>query len=506
MSEPSPQSGKFARVSACTDHQGSHWVLKRYEIGEVGGGEGESLSHATAAARHFYRQAELMHKLQHPHLVHVTAVWQEGVYGYVQMPKYPGGDLAAWMADRPAEGGRDPSEGLRLAEDLLSALSFLHHGGKVHCDVKPKNVFLTAGGRGVLGDMDGVKDVKRASSDNPFLSSATTILHTTSGYVAPEVKGGGEMTPAGDVFAAGVVLDELLGGGVLEGEPERAAALQELVGRMRSENPSDRPSAEEALQSRLFSRQAAQTAQCITCFEVVLLSRGVSCTAPAPHFLCAQCLNRHVEALTLIDPEYSDVRARFKAEGCKLTCAHVGCPSDPFSALELSRHLNRETHSLWEWARQEAAEERVRREMEEEYKERLRKALMEDGAQRRVREITEDILTLKCPRCRTAFLDFDGCAALTCANCNCGFCGYCLRNCGEDAHSHIPRCQVAREVGQRLNIRFGMYPGSLAEWERFQKERQTERVREVLRGLRAEEREKVALLLQPLLRERGVRL
>uniref|UniRef100_A0A0K6SAB1 Protein kinase domain-containing protein n=1 Tax=Chromera velia CCMP2878 TaxID=1169474 RepID=A0A0K6SAB1_9ALVE len=486
--------GRLARVSSCSDMQGREWVLKRYEIE---GGPG---------SRHFYRQAAMLQELQHPHLMQVTAVWQEGIFGFVQTPKYQGGDLAAWMDARPAEGGRDPSESLRLAEDFLSALSFLHQRGKVHCDVKPKNIFLTAAGRGVLGDMDGVKDVNPSTSDNPLLFPATTILHTTVGYVAPEVIRRERITPAGDVFAAGVVLEELLGGGVLEGQPERAAALQELVGRMRSENPSDRPSAEEALECRLFSRETAQTAQCIVCYEVVLCSRGLSCTAPSPHFLCAPCLNGHVESQARVDAEYSDIRARFKAGDCKVTCVHVGCPSEPFSAPALSRHLNRETHALWEGARVEASEERVRREMEDEFTERLRKALEEGEVQKKVREITEDILTLKCPRCRAAFVDFDGCAALTCGSCNCGFCGYCLKDCLRDAHGHVPRCPVAKVVGARLNVRFGMYPPSFQDWERFQKERQTDRVREVLQRLSAEERDKVTELLQPLLQEGGIEL
>ena len=41
-------------------------------------------------------------------------------------------------------------------------------------------------------------------------------------------------------------------------------------------------------------------------------------------------------------------------------------------------------------------------------------------------EIEENILTNRCPRCKTAFLDFDGCFAVTCAACGCGFCAWCL--------------------------------------------------------------------------------
>ena len=55
--------------------------------------------------------------------------------------------------------------------------------------------------------------------------------------------------------------------------------------------------------------------------------------------------------------------------------------------------------------------------------------------------IAENILTLKCPRaaCRRAFLDYTGCMALYCA-CGCGFCAWCLHDCGADAHPHVKAC------------------------------------------------------------------
>jgi len=58
-------------------------------------------------------------------------------------------------------------------------------------------------------------------------------------------------------------------------------------------------------------------------------------------------------------------------------------------------------------------------------------------------EVVDEILTLRCPRpnCRAAFVDFDGCFALTCGRCRAGFCGWCLADCGADAHGHVARCR-----------------------------------------------------------------
>ena len=52
-------------------------------------------------------------------------------------------------------------------------------------------------------------------------------------------------------------------------------------------------------------------------------------------------------------------------------------------------------------------------------------------------KIVDDVLTLRCPRadCRKAFVDFTGCFALICSSvtCRCGFCAWCLKDCGTDA-------------------------------------------------------------------------
>lgn len=39
-------------------------------------------------------------------------------------------------------------------------------------------------------------------------------------------------------------------------------------------------------------------------------------------------------------------------------------------------------------------------------------------------------------------MDFVGCCALTCSRCGCGFCAYCLKDCGADAHKHVAGCSL----------------------------------------------------------------
>uniref|UniRef100_A0A0G4HPY8 non-specific serine/threonine protein kinase n=1 Tax=Chromera velia CCMP2878 TaxID=1169474 RepID=A0A0G4HPY8_9ALVE len=490
ISDASPREGRLARLSECRDRKGVWWVLKRYVIGEEDPG--------AAASRHFYRQAAMLHDLQHSHLVPVVAVWQEGVYGFVQMPRYPGGDLAAWMERRPAEGGRDSGESLRIAEDILLGLAFLHGKEKVHCDVKPSNVFITERGRAVLGDFDGVKDLRGSGGAPGSVASDATVVHVTSKYLAPEHRrrDSAPFLPSSDVFSAGMVLSELLGGGVLDGP--RAATAERLTLSMQAEDPTERPTAAALLQSDLFSPEIAETAQCIACREVILRSRGVSCGDAARHFMCCDCINGHVSALARVDNEYADVRARFKGGDCKVLCAQGGCPSPPFSISDLAVYLLPEVMELLEKARREAAEERVRSDLEAEFQRRLRVALVEEGAQKKVREIIDDVLTLKCPGCHQAFIDYDGCAALACSRCPCKFCGYCLRDCGNDAHPHVRHCPSDTS-------RSGLFP-SRPNWERAQRERQRRTVQQIVNSLSREEKTKVLQHLQPLLNERRIRI
>jgi len=91
-----------------------------------------------------------------------------------------------------------------------------------------------------------------------------------------------------------------------------------------------------------------------------------------------------------------------------------------------------------------AIERNVRYSVEFEYKEEMSKKqysmsqLKEDKTRARklFNELAE-LLLMKCPRCKNAFYDYDGCNALTCASCAAGICAICLADCGNDAHEHV---------------------------------------------------------------------
>ncbi len=119
------------------------------------------------------------------------------------------------------------------------------------------------------------------------------------------------------------------------------------------------------------------------------------------------------------------------------------------------------------------------------------------------RHIEEEILLLRCPRpgCRRAFLDFDGCFALSCSSCPCKFCGWCLRDCGDgDAHAHVRACA---RVPRGTNPLFPR-PDPLGVFGRVHRERRRDEVRAHLDRLPLEEREGVLQALAHHFRELGV--
>ena len=91
-----------------------------------------------------------------------------------------------------------------------------------------------------------------------------------------------------------------------------------------------------------------------------------------------------------------------------------------------------EVFALYAEAKQALAEQRINAELERGFEKRLegmREELGKHGdAQKHRAHVVEKILTLACPRCGQAFLDYNGCVALTCsrAGCGAGFCGFCL--------------------------------------------------------------------------------
>ncbi len=97
-------------------------------------------------------------------------------------------------------------------------------------------------------------------------------------------------------------------------------------------------------------------------------------------------------------------------------------------------------------------------------------------------DIIENILTLHCPRCRLAFLDYRGNAALKCHNCKAGFCALCLKDCDKNARDHVMVCPENVCAEKRPNLLYVRY----ATFKEHHRKRQQDIINEKMRNLPAE--------------------
>lgn len=152
------------------------------------------------AAERFGNEVRLTLQLRHPHLVRAYGGTPFGPHAFLAVTYYPKGALNEQLADLP-DRTLPLKQALRLLADVASALTYLHHQGAVHQDVKTQNVYVTEEGRAALGDLGNTYFVAQGgkTSGSPF-------------YMAPEVYQGELTSSASDVYSLGVMMYELLGG------------------------------------------------------------------------------------------------------------------------------------------------------------------------------------------------------------------------------------------------------------------------------------------------------
>ena len=184
-------------------------VGKRYVLKTL---HGDLADRADLAAR-LAREARALAKLQHPNIVEVytSGTTQDALrLPYYVMERLQGQSLRTVLERK---GRLTVEQACDIGIDLLDALDHAHEFGIIHRDVKPDNIFITRGrdGRSLAKLLDfGIIKLAGGVSAQTMATGGRFI--GTFRYAPPEQILGREVTPRSDLYAAGLVLYEMMAG------------------------------------------------------------------------------------------------------------------------------------------------------------------------------------------------------------------------------------------------------------------------------------------------------
>jgi hypothetical protein len=194
---------------------------------------------------------------------------------------------------------------------------------------------------------------------------------------------------------------------------------------------------------------AAPAIQCCICYDSTFHHKSISCSSNE-HHLCIDCLAGYVQA------EAETAKQRIAANNDMFSCPGIDC-KNVFEHHQLAQRLPAEPFSKLLAAWRACIEQAAARTGAEAAAAQSALAGSQSEFARARAHILDALLTLKCPRCSKAFLDFEACFALRCSDsgghgCGTAFCGYCLEDCGDlrTAHRHVGSCEHNSAPGKAL--------------------------------------------------------
>nr|WP_239308063.1 MULTISPECIES: Stk1 family PASTA domain-containing Ser/Thr kinase [unclassified Frankia] len=218
-----------------------------------------ALAHDQDFIRRFHQEATAAARLNTPRAVSILDQGSDhGPHGnvtYLVMELVRGQTLRQYIGSR---GRLSPTDAVEIIEPVLEALTAAHEAGIIHRDIKPENILLGNDGQVKVADFG----LARPLSQSTYAMTQGVVMGTV-GYLAPEQVSDGSADTRSDIYAAGVVLYEMLTGQLphtgstpmsvayqaVHGEvpapstvvPGIPAALDTLVLRATARDPNQRP-------------------------------------------------------------------------------------------------------------------------------------------------------------------------------------------------------------------------------------------------------------------------
>ncbi len=209
----------------------------------------------------FKREARAAAQVEHPNIVQVYRVGQEGDQYYIVMQYIKGTNLADKVKD---EGRLDSKTATNMMFNVAQGLSVAHEHGIIHRDIKPDNIMLTEKGEVKLADFGLAREVESDSD----ISQTGQVLGTPY-YMSPEQCDGRPVDGRADIYSLGATFYYLVTGvkpftgdtpyQVLmkhiseplipprEFAPDLPDEVEAIITKMMQKNPADRYPSDSAL-------------------------------------------------------------------------------------------------------------------------------------------------------------------------------------------------------------------------------------------------------------------
>jgi len=171
------------------------------------------------AERLFRHEAEVLAKLSHPNIVHYFGLFEHDGELCIAMELVQGESLAELLQRANAKSGPLPrlpfAQAWHYLAQLLGALASLHALGVVHRDVKSANVLIRT------DDIAKLTDFGIARFPSELAKQSGGMAPGTGAYMAPEQVMGTPLDPRADLYAAAIVMFEMLTGITPFDDPSR---------------------------------------------------------------------------------------------------------------------------------------------------------------------------------------------------------------------------------------------------------------------------------------------
>jgi serine/threonine protein kinase len=151
----------------------------------------------------FEREARIIARLQHIHILPVFDYGSADGYTYFVMPFVETGTLAHLLRGEPLP----LPQIIRIISQIGDALDYAHSHGVIHRDIKPSNILIDERGNCLLADF-GIGKVLMGTTQ----ITATGDIIGTPAYMSPEQGLGKEIDSRSDIYSLGVVLYEMVTG------------------------------------------------------------------------------------------------------------------------------------------------------------------------------------------------------------------------------------------------------------------------------------------------------